>query len=177
MPQPRNKTLEQKARRKEVAARRLRGEFQSAIAEAMGIAQGTVSKDLKAIHAEWAACAIRDAGTLKNLEVARLDEIERRAWQEYERSREARKSTRVKSEPDKDGKPVPVESTTEIEERTGNPRYLEVIKACVQQRCRILGIEAPQEITGPGGGPLQITSIRIIQPETVPDADDDKPQG
>jgi hypothetical protein len=42
------------------------------------------------------------------------------------------------------------------EQQYGDPRYMASVQWCIQQRCRILGLNAPTEtrLTGRGGGPL-----------------------
>lgn len=145
MPQPRNKSLVQKARRKEVASRYLRGESQYAIADALKIAQSTVSKDLKALHAQWLQAALMDLNAYKARELARIDQLELIAWQAWDASKLPRKTTVLKSVPGPPpgNQPIPVESKFETQERNGDPRYLERVSWCIGQRCKILGLEAP----------------------------------
>ena len=63
-------TTEIENRRRQVAERYLRGEYQSAIADTLGIDQATVSRDLKALRAAWLASAVRDFDLARAQELA-----------------------------------------------------------------------------------------------------------
>lgn len=54
-----------------------------------------------------------------------------------------------------------VEKVELLEARDGDPRFLEGIRKCIQDRCKLLGIQAPErlELTGKGGKEL---AIRVI---------------
>ena len=62
-------SLEVARRRQQVVNLVLQGWSQSAIAEHLKIAQGTVCRDLKRINAEWRESTIRDFDALQTLEV------------------------------------------------------------------------------------------------------------
>jgi transposase-like protein len=145
--------LEQAERRRAVAERYVRGQTQCQIARALEIAQGTVSKDLTALRKEWLAASIGDVGARKAEELARLDAAEREFWAAWEQSKAERQSTRTrrrtKPTVNKDGQAVAGgedEAEFRKEQRDGNPKFLEGILRCIQQRCEILGVNAPTKI-------------------------------
>ena len=146
--------LGQAERRATVASLYLMGKRQDEIAAQLGVAQGTVSKDLAAIQAEWQAAAIADLSVRKTQELARLDELEREAWRAWERSQQPReKVTSVPAKRTRAGQ-VPAWKPKEIERtgQCGDPRFLEQVGRCIKQRCEILGLLKEQldvHIQGP----------------------------
>ena len=74
-------------RRKTVASLYLQGKFQAEIAKEVNVDRGTVSRDLKAIEAEWARSGVMDLDVAKARELAKNDEVERQAWAAWECSR------------------------------------------------------------------------------------------
>ncbi|HEY7311159.1 MAG TPA: hypothetical protein VH643_17485 [Gemmataceae bacterium] len=128
-------------RRKNVAARYLRGQTQWEIARAFEVTQKTISLDLKAIQAEWLAQAVLDRGEWTARELARIDEVERQAWNAWTKSQETAETKREKTG---DGKS---ETVTTSKGQAGDPRFLEIVLKCVAKRCELLGLNTP-----PAGG-------------------------
>src|SRR5215470_12294572 len=93
-PQQRLAILE---RRKNVAARYVRGQTQWEIARAFEVTQATISGDLKAIRAEWLAQAVLDMEAIKARELAKVDETERNAWKAWHRSCRNAETVKVRS--------------------------------------------------------------------------------
>ncbi len=138
--------------RRRVADLYLRGELQVAIAEAVGISQTTVSRDLKALQKEWLASSLVDYNKAKARELAKVDHLERTYHAAWERSCEdAESATRkqkgkVIRQQDKDGKWVaeqPAEVSKTSKGQVGDPRFLQGVQWCIERRCKILGIDAP----------------------------------
>src|SRR5581483_4024403 len=77
-------------RRKAVAERYLRGETQWEIARTLGVSQGQVSRDLKAIRQEWLNSSVCNFNELKAREIAKVDELERTYWAAWEESKKTR---------------------------------------------------------------------------------------
>lgn len=149
-------TIEQ--RRVVITQRYLKGDYQADIARDLGVTQQQISKDLKAIRAAWLVSAVRDFDALKAQELARIDGVEREAWQAWERSRldkevsvteqvEGEGSITVTKFPD--GKEITTRKKLKAritrEGQAGVPAYLTVILACIERRCKILGLDAPQK--------------------------------
>ena len=128
----------------------LRGVYQTDIAAQLGITQQTVSKDIKALQTRWQESALVDIDAAKSRELARIDELERTYWAEWEASKEERSSTTTKAvqlAPAKQGdepKPKRNEATIRKETHLGDPAYLRGVQWCIERRCAIVGIDAPK---------------------------------
>jgi len=140
-------SLEIDRRRALVAEHYLEGLTQSQIARELGVSQGTVSHDLKAIRQQWQASANRDFDEAVGIELAKLDKVEREAWKAWNRSLEPAESTRVMQQAGNKR----AEKTTR--QQHGDPRFLEQIQRCIAARRALLGLDAPTRIapTSPDG--------------------------
>jgi hypothetical protein len=148
---PNEKRLALLERRKNVAARYLRGQTQWEIARAFGLNQSTISDDLKAIHREWLAQAVEDRDTWIARELARLDECERQAWQAWSKSQENSETLRARLR----GNQAETEKISRGQ--AGDPRFLDLVLKCVHMRAVILGLEKP----APGDPvPVQVKLVR-----------------
>ena len=144
------------ARRQEVATRYLRGEYQSAIAQVLGVTQAQISFDLKALREIWLASTLRDFDALKAEQLAKIDQVELAAWGAWERSQQPREVSIT--EQTEGGEVVGMDGTSQPkrptrkasmrrEGQSGDPRFLAVIQKCIDQRCMILGLESPLRIS------------------------------
>ena len=150
--------LEIEQRRVQVAALYLRGQTQSAIGSTLGVTQKTVSNDLSALLAQWRAEALGDTDELRLRELEKINELERTYWTAWEESRgTAKRLTAAKSE---GGDRTQV--TTE--ERAGDPRFLSGVERCIERRCKLLGLDAPERVVHGG-------RIDIVFERTLTDAD------
>jgi hypothetical protein len=138
-------TTEIAARRQQVATRYLQGEYQTTIAKDLGVDTATISRDLAAIRAAWLASTIRDFDAAKAEELAKIDAVEREYWQAWERSKKDKEVATQET----DGldaqtrKPKIKKVTLRKEGQSGNPAYLVGVLACIDKRCKILGLDAP----------------------------------
>src|SRR5262245_48717225 len=82
-------------RRRKVTARYIRGETQWSIARAFEVDQATISRDLAAIRNEWLASSLRDFDEARAFELARIDEVERAAWDGWRKSQENAETSRA----------------------------------------------------------------------------------
>ncbi len=144
------KIIEIAVRRRRVAARYLRGDTQAEIAAQENVSQPTISNDLKAIREQWRQAAVRDFNEALSMELARIDEVEREAFSAWLRSCEDAESITQKlwqkgNEQDKDAvERKEVARTTRGQ--TGDPRFLTVVQGCIDQRCKLLGLYAPESL-------------------------------
>jgi hypothetical protein len=127
-PTPAERLLIQQ-RRHQAAQLYLKGETQFAIATALAVSQPTICSDLQAIRAAWLKSSLRDFDQHRAQELAKIDHLEVTYWQGWLRSREPR-----------DGEP-----------RDGNPKFLDGVQRCIERRCKLLGIDAPEAhvVAGP----------------------------
>lgn len=140
-------TTELERRRQLIAERYLRGEYQTTIAEALGIDQATVSRDLKALRAAWLASAIRDFDAARAEELAKIDAVEAEYWQAWERSKKDKEIAVQETDGTQDEKtkrPRIKKAYLRKEGQSGNPAYLAGVLTCIERRCKILGLDAPE---------------------------------
>jgi hypothetical protein len=141
MPSTRH-TTELLQRRHEVATRYLHGEQQYHIARAMGVSQSQISLDLKAIRAMWLASLVRDFDAMKSVELAKIDECERQFWSGWQRSLQPREVTLTEAT---EGEKPTRKASVRKEGQAGDPRFLDGVLRCVQQRCKILGLDVESQ--------------------------------
>jgi hypothetical protein len=147
MSHARAERVELARRRENVADLYIQGWTQTAIAKQVGVSQGTISTDLKAIQKAWCESAVRNFDTLRERELKKLDRLEREAWAAWERSQKPAQSAVIHS--DGNGQ----KTQKRVAEQCGDPRYLEQVHKCIVSRRALLGLDAPTKIapTSPDG--------------------------
>lgn len=148
----RKSTTDQVAQRRErVAELYLKGQSQTSIAQELGVVQSQISYDLNAIREEWKAARIRDFNEAQEIELSKIDNMEREYWEAWERSKQVktRKSKKIKGQAVADrSTPRDVETTDTTEERNGDPRYLQGVQWCIDRRIELLGLQRPELADG-----------------------------
>jgi transposase-like protein len=137
-------------RRIQVADRYIRGETQSAIARDFGVSQKQISLDLAAIRKEWRSSSVRQFDVLIDEQLAKIDYLERESHAAWERSKQPREITVTEAtEADKTIRKASVRKEGQV----GDPRFLERIDKCIERRCLLLGLNAPEKhaLTTPDG--------------------------
>lgn len=134
-------------RRQEIADLYLQGWAQTAIAKQVGVAQSTVSTDIAAIYEEWRESTIRDFDVMREVELRKLNRVEKEAWAAWERSQNPAQAAVVST----DGSEQRTQKT--VKEQIGDPRYLDQILKCITSRRALLGLDAPTRVapTSPDG--------------------------
>src|SRR6516162_9051891 len=122
-------------RRLRVAELYLTGKFQSEIGQLLGVSQQQVSHDLKAVQQQWLASSIRDFDAIKAEQLAKLDAVERAAWQSWKVSLKPREITVQEAV---EGEHPSKKASLRKEGQAGDPRFLQVIQKCIEQRCDLL---------------------------------------
>ena len=128
--------------RAEIARRYLRGDYQTDIGATLGLSQRMVSYDLTAIRKEWRGSSVRDFDDAKSQELAKIDELERTYWAAWEASCKARATTTTTKSV---GDTTTTRATHRSEAMLGNPAYLAGVMTCIERRCKLLGIDAPEK--------------------------------
>lgn len=109
------------------------------IAEKLGITQGTVCKDLKALHQELKESRLTDIAEARELVLDKLAWVELEAREAWE---ESKKDAVIHREKDgKDG----IETEVTRKGQTGDPRYLERVLSAIAKYCELLGLDAPKK--------------------------------
>jgi len=129
--------------RRRIAELYLEGWLQADIAEELELSQSTISNDLNALHKQWLESSLIDFDQAKAVEIAKVDKLEReyyRAWRESKEDKEISVTEKAGGE-----KP---RSKAQIrrEGQVGNPSFLAGVQWCIERRCKILGIDAPQKM-------------------------------
>lgn len=142
-------------RRQEISALYLQGKPQYEIAELVDVNQSQVSRDLKHLKKEWLKSAIRDFDEAKSQELAKIDNLEQEYWDAWEKSKEDYKQTTKRAK----GKNEKTTEKEQIEKNVivfGDPAFLKGVQWCIDKRCKILGIDAPQKIEPVGDNPSAV---------------------
>lgn len=135
--------LEREQRRAEIARLYLTGLPQWKIGKALNIDTSQVNTELATLRERWRAAAIRDFDELRSQEVAKIDQVEVEFWQAWERSKQAKQKTSTKR---KTGENPSDEAGVVREESYGDPRFLDGVLKCVEKRCQLFGLNAPNRI-------------------------------
>ena len=143
-------------RRQLVAGLYLRAWSMRAIAVEVGIGLGTVSRDIQAVIAEWREQRLDDIDAYQTTELSRIAKLEQTYWEAWDRSVGESRRTVTESvtssalvggveEPVQVG---PKRNRAQItkEDENGDPRFLAGVQWCIDRRCKILGLDAPQDV-------------------------------
>ncbi len=158
MPVRKSKCLAIRQRRQQVADLYLKGLTQAAISTEVGVGQPTVCSDLKHIQAEWRDSMVRDFDLAREIELQKIDRVEREAWAAWERSQKPDQSAQTYDDPNNR------RTRRTVRNRNGDPRYLEIVLRCSRERRELLGLDAPQrmEIEHHGDDTLAERSDRLV---------------
>lgn len=115
------------------------------------VTQQTVSNDLREIRRRWQESTLRDFDMAKALQLAKIDRMETEAWDAWHRSIGKRRVTSAGRDSSAGGGREHAQVRTE--DQFGDPRYLATIQRCIDQRCKLLGLDAPMKVapTNPAG--------------------------
>jgi predicted transcriptional regulator len=121
----------------------LQGKTQCEIAGVLGVSQPTISKDLKELQKRWLEKSVKAIDERKAEELAKIDQLERTHWEAWVKSCEYRTMvTDVK------GKKIKILVPQDQSNPMGDTKYLAGVQWCIDRRCKILGVDAPQKIDG-----------------------------
>lgn len=153
-----------------IAQEHLRGSSVLEISSKLSLPIELVEKDLQYYRErELSPAKFVNLSAVKARELAKIEMIERAAWDGWERSRLKKRKTsasnveheRTSKLLDKLGNPVSrKDSKTEKKvsevDQAGDPRFLAIVERCIDRTCKILGIDAPLKVaqTDANGNPL-----------------------
>lgn len=141
--------------RRNISRMYLRGDLQVDIADALGISQSTVSRDLTYLQKEWQEARINDIDERKRLELAKIDNLELEYWDAWQRSKEDAEVQTIKQKGaivDGEKQIVPIEAQKRTEGQAGDPRFLAGVQWCINKRCELLGLDAAKKTDVTSGG-------------------------
>lgn len=114
----------------------------------------TVSKDVNTLLAEWRECRIENLDYALQLELQRIDDLIKEAWEAWEKSKEdgVERTSKQKGVPMPDGEEgdenrvltTAMEQTQKEVHPCGDPRYLDMIHKLLIERRKLLGLYAPE---------------------------------
>lgn len=114
-----------------------------------GYSLRTVHKDVHTLLNEWRDMRVEDVDDAIQVELARLKELEKEAWQEWDKSKQDHEKKRAKQQrisgEDEVDRVVRMEQQREEVICYGDPRYLDIIHKCGIERRKILGLYAPEK--------------------------------
>lgn len=127
-----------------------RGNTQQAIADYLEVTRQQIGYDLKIVFGRWQESAVANIEERKAAELEKVNQLERTYWDAWERSLKPKESRVRKAAKmgDSEDEAVAALRTSELktEQRDGNPSYLEGVRWCIEQRCKILGLNAPTKV-------------------------------
>ena len=140
--------------RRKIAELYLEGYLQADIADDVGLSQSTVSSDIKALQKEWLASALIDFNEAKAREIAKVDKLEREYYNAWRRSCEdAEQMTQ-------EGTPEGIDKVKKTSKgQAGDPRFLQGVQWCIERRCKMLGVDAPERHEVSGDSTLKVEFV------------------
>jgi hypothetical protein len=154
---PKRTKVQRDRDRAEIARLYLTGALQIDIGARLGLSQQQISYDLKAIRKEWLQSSLRDFDEARSQELAKIDHLETTYWDAWRRSVEKREIETSKMVETAGGQRM--EAATRTELQAGDPRFLAGVQWCIDRRCKLLGLDAPDRIEHAG----QISLIDVLQ--------------
>ena len=150
MAAPKRSRLQREKDLTEISRLYLAGKVQAEIADMLKVSQQQVSYDLAILRGRWQRAANTNIGELKARELAKVDRLELEYWDAWQRSLEADKTIKTKGKVQQVDdnthfiREQPAEQTAHTD--SGDPRYLQGVQWCIERRCKILGIDAPEKV-------------------------------
>ncbi len=130
-----------------------------------------IGYDVKKLIKRWQKSQLVDVDQAKIGELAKINHLERTYWDAWDRScKDAETVTQktkgvVQRRQGEDGAFVaerPAEATKTSKGQAGDPRFLTGIQWCIEQRCKILGVYAPEKRELKGSVELQ-SVLEIVE--------------
>jgi len=125
---------------KQIAHYYLQGKTQQDMADDFGVSLSTVRRHIKLLREEWKERALYDFSIAKSEELAKVDEIERIAWDQFHKSLAGKEVATTM-----DNGTTVTEMMSRTTTGTSDIKWLDKIQWCVDQRCKILGLHAPKQ--------------------------------
>lgn len=133
----------------------------------------TVCRDVNMLLEEWRKCRIDNLDHALQLELQRIDDLIKEAWEAWEKSKEdgVERSSKQKGVPlpNNDGEngvaTISMEQTQKEVHPCGDPRYLDMIHKLLMERRKLLGLYAPEkrEYDHRGGVSVNMTRDEIAE--------------
>lgn len=139
MAAPKRSKIQQLRDRATIAELYLKGWSQIRIGEFLELNQSNVSRELKKIKAGWKVETFRDYDLHVEEELHRLAMVESEYWEGWQRSQVAKEQT-MQERMNEAVESTKAKIQRRTETRVGDPRFLEGILKCVQERGKLLDL-------------------------------------
>lgn len=148
----------------------LKGKTETEIAEELAsmrpytLSRQQVGYDLRKLAKMWEAEAIAELDAHKSKILAEVRHLQREYWDAWARSCEDAETQRIEGAPPRgdSDKPTAAKLVTTRKGQAGDPRFLQGVQWCIERRCKILGVDAPQRAEF---GPIRV----ILDGNVTPD--------
>jgi len=165
---PKRSKIQQERDRMTIAELYLKGWSQSRIGEYLELDQSTICRELKKIKQAWKAEAVRDYDLHVGEQLGRLAMVEAEYWSGWERSQQPKEqSLQEKLSEVASGGDSKTKVQRKTEARIGDPRFLEGLLKCNQERSKLLDLypasstpSSDSSPTAPGLSPDAVQMIR-----------------
>jgi hypothetical protein len=155
-------------RRERVARLYVAGKSQRAIALIVGVSQPTISNDLEEVRKQWLSDAKMNFAERQAKELAKIDAVEAEAWEAWDRSKAEETGEPIPAfegepgeEPQAGGKKI----RARFQDFPGRERFLALVLRCVETRCKMLGLNAPDALNLTG----EVRKILALDPRNMTD--------
>lgn len=122
----------------------LKGWSQQRIADWLDLDKSGISREVRAIKAQWQVETIEDHNLYVQQELRRLAMLEAEHWDAWERSQQSKETTHLEKllvGKDESGSPMGrVRQGTRAEARVGDVVFLNGIQKVIDSRCKLLGL-------------------------------------
>lgn len=154
--------------RQDIADWYCQGMTQAAIAERINadperlytLTQQMISYDLKRVQEAWLKSTLRDFDDMRAEQLGKIDRLEREYWRGWERSCQDAETV-VKKQKEGGSK----EQQKTLKGQAGSPAFLAGVDKCIERRCKLLGLDAPEKKELSGG--VIITYTGNVSPDEL----------
>ena len=122
----------------------LKGYTQQYIGEKLGISITTVCRDIKVLIRWWKRSSVKNIDSLKQIELNKINKLEIEYWEAWERSKNDAEQKIKRQRQTANNEPIN-EAQIKSDSQNGDPRYLAGVQWCIEKRCKIIGIDAPEK--------------------------------
>ena len=162
MAAPLTKTKEERMqRRARVSELYIEGRSMAEVGKIIGVSHDTVFRDIRWCREQWRTRAADNIQKHTERELARIDHLDIEAWRGWFRSIGMIKTVKNETGTGAQGS---INKTIEtIERKAGDPRFLAEAFKCIERRCRILGLDAPNKIGFGSEGKSELVGRIIVE--------------
>ena len=122
----------------------LKGYTQQWIAGQLGLNVSTICRDIKVLIRWWKRSSVKNIDSLKQIELNKINKLEIEYWEAWERSKNDAEQKIKRQRQTANNEPIN-EAQIKSDSQNGDPRYLAGVQWCIEKRCKIIGIDAPEK--------------------------------